>query len=176
MVKPIKYAQKASHGVSVRRAGKNKATKLRKSITAGTVVILLTGQFKGCRVVVLKQLASGMLLVTGPYAVNGVPLKRVNQRYVIATSLKMDVGSIDTASVTDEWFKRESPNVRKVKDEEGFFAKSSEKKAVSSEKKAVQKKVDTGILAAIKKDKVLGKYMKSKFALTSGMKPHAMSF
>jgi large subunit ribosomal protein L6e len=54
----------------------------------------------------LKNLPSGNLLVSGPYAVNGVPLKRVNPAFVIATSTKVSLDGVN-ANVDDAWFKRQ---------------------------------------------------------------------
>eukprot|EP00355_Strombidium_rassoulzadegani_P004142 CAMPEP_0168617618 /NCGR_PEP_ID=MMETSP0449_2-20121227/5633_1 /TAXON_ID=1082188 /ORGANISM="Strombidium rassoulzadegani, Strain ras09" /LENGTH=219 /DNA_ID=CAMNT_0008658435 /DNA_START=77 /DNA_END=736 /DNA_ORIENTATION=+ len=148
-------------------------TKLRASITPGTVLILLAGHFKGKRVVFLKQLPSGLLLVTGPYSVNGVPVKRVNQAYVIATSTKVDVSAVDTAKFDDKYFKAEAKD-KKAKGEEGFFSEEATKKELPAEYVANQKAVDAALSKSLNED--LTNYLKNRFTLRDGMKPHLMSF
>lgn len=78
-----------------------------KTLTPGKVLILLAGKFRGKRVVFLKQLASGLLLVTGPHKVNGVPLRRVNPAYVLATSATVPLDGVNVANVDDKYFRRE---------------------------------------------------------------------
>mmetsp|Transcript_2302 Transcript_2302/g.3557 ORF Transcript_2302/g.3557 Transcript_2302/m.3557 type:complete len:185 (-) Transcript_2302:54-608(-) len=150
------------------------SAKLRKSITPGTVLILLGGQFRGKRCVFVKQLESGLLLVTGPYTINGIPMRRVNQRYVIATSLKLDLNGSDYSSVTDEYFKREDTKKKQKKSESGFFAQQTEKKGPSEEKKEGQRKMDEGLVSGM--DHMTKIYLKTLFSLTERMYPHELKF
>ena len=150
-------------------------TKLRASITPGTILILLAGHFKGKRVVFLRQLESGLLLVCGPYGVNGVPIKRVNQCYVIATSQKVDVAGVDTAKFNDAYFKK-SAKVRSKKSEEDFFQGEEEKKELPASYIEDNKALDAKLGPVIDKVPYLKGYMATKFTLRSGDKPHEMKF
>lgn len=152
-----------------------KKTQLRSTITPGTVLILLAGRFRGKRVVFLNQLESGLLLVTGPFRLNGVPLRRVAQAYVIATSTKVDISSVSLPeSINDAYFKADK-KADKTKEAE-FFNGNEEKKLLSDDNKKAQKDVDAAVLAAVKKVDNLAKYLKTPFGLSKGDKVHEMKF
>ncbi|KNB44988.1 60S ribosomal protein L6 [Blastocystis sp. subtype 4] len=146
-----------------------KPTKLRATITPGTVLIILAGRFAGKRVVFLKQLPSGLLLVSGPYQVNKVPLRRVNQRYVVATSTKVDISSVKIPqAVNDAYFKAPAK-----KSEELF---SKEYVVARRERKANQEAVDAELMKCIEKVPMLKEYLHERFTLQRGDRPHDMKF
>ncbi|WVQ82127.1 hypothetical protein IAT38_004255 [Cryptococcus sp. DSM 104549] len=148
---------------------------LRSSITPGTVLILLAGRFSGKRVVFLKQLDSGLLLVSGPHKLNGVPLRRVSQAYVIATSTKVDISAVTVPeSVNDAYFTK--AKAAKSTKEGEFFGEGKEKKAFPEEKKSEQKAVDAALIASIKKVDNLAKYLKSSWGLSKGDRFHELKF
>jgi large subunit ribosomal protein L6e len=145
--------------------------KLRSSITPGTILILVSGKFQGKRVVFLKQLSSGLLLVSGPMKLNGVPIRRVNQAFVIATETKIDVSKVDVNSIDDDFFKVDAPKKKKE-----LLAEPEAKVEVSAERVAAQKKTDLALLAIVKKTPGLKGYLSTPFTLTNGQYPHALKF
>mmetsp|Transcript_17987 Transcript_17987/g.31479 ORF Transcript_17987/g.31479 Transcript_17987/m.31479 type:complete len:242 (-) Transcript_17987:51-776(-) len=162
----------------VKRNFTPRPTRLRKSIEAGSVLILLSGRFRGKRVVFLKQLESGLLLVNGPFSVNGVPLRRVDQAYVIATSTKVDISGVKLDDKIDDKFFKLAKVAAPKDDENKFFNKKEAKKdrKVSDERRKLQKSVDDQLVAAIKKVSNLKAYIGSRFTLTNGQYPHELKF
>mmetsp|Transcript_7327 Transcript_7327/g.12105 ORF Transcript_7327/g.12105 Transcript_7327/m.12105 type:complete len:184 (-) Transcript_7327:146-697(-) len=151
-----------------------KACKLRASITPGTVLILLSGHFRGKRCIFLKQLKSGLLLVTGPYSVNGVPMKRVNQAYVIATTTTVPLPAKLPVECDDAYFAKEA--VAAAEGEDKFFAAAKTKTVTSEQRKTDQAAMDKALAPAVKKVEMLEAYLQAKFSLKKGDKPHEMQF
>jgi len=157
---------------------KSHTRRIRSSITPGVVAIVLAGVHKGKHVVVLKSLASGLLLISGPMAANGCPLRRINQRFVIATKTKIDVSKVKIPeSINDEYFARVKADSKKK--EGDIFESKKVEYAPSEQRKKDQVEVDKQILAAIKSHSegaALKKYLGSTFGLTKGQYPHNMVF
>ncbi|KAF2188334.1 60S ribosomal protein L6-B [Zopfia rhizophila CBS 207.26] len=154
--------------------------KPRASLQPGTVVILLAGRFRGKRVILLKHLPQGVLLVTGPFKVNGVPLRRVNARYVIATSTKVDLKGVDEGvlkKASEEGYFTKDKATKKP-GEEAFFKQGEkpEKKETAKNRVEDQKAVDKALLTTIKREAHLLDYLSSSFSLRKSDRPHAMVF
>lgn len=155
-----------------------KAPILRKSLKPGVICIILAGRHRGKRCVFLKQL-DDTILVTGPYKINGIPLRRIYPSYVIACSgVTIDVSSIDLSKYTKEYFsqsKKSKKSIKKDKSEETLFGEK-EKKQLDSSRIEDQKAVDTPIIEAALKVPHLVKYLSSTFFLSKTDLPHLMKF
>merc|ERR1711976_708436 len=151
---------------------------LRSSLTPGRIAVVLAGVHKGKRVVVLKQLASGLVLITGPMKVNGCPMRRINQIYLLATETSINVDSVKIAdNINDDYFKRAkaAKGPKKTEGSADIFTNKKEDYKPSDQRKADQDAVDKQVLEAIKKHPEgasLKAYMKATFSLSKGQYPH----
>lgn len=184
---PMRYAPPKGSAKHV-----NKPTKLRKSLKPGTVCIILAGRHQAKKCVFLKQLKrSGLLLVTGPHKINGIPLRRVDQKHVIATSQRIDLSAFEVPGRIDDLFfkntrgtKRNSTTkvteaLLKDKKEKAKSKKTQKRFGPSIDRKKAQAEVDTAVIKAFKKHKeknLMIRYMKRQFGLIGDRYPHNMKF
>lgn len=152
----------------------------RSSLVPGAVLILLAGVNKGKRVILLKNMASGLLLVTGPFLLNGVPLRRVQPCHVIATKTKLDLSSVQLPEkLQDKLFKRVVEKRKVKKGEKTVFVPKKKSYQPNAERKELQKVVDKQVLDVIKKHpdkKPLLAYLSAMFGLKNNQYPHRLQF
>ena len=151
-----------------------KKTHISAPLTSGQVVILLSGRFRGRRVVYLKNLESGLLLVTGPYKYNGVPLKRVNAAYVLPTNTTVKVDGKVAEKIKDEFFKK--VEISRQKKEDFFEEDKKKKERDTKERTDAQNEIDTVVKKAVDGVTMMKEYLRNRFALKDGDKPHLMKF
>lgn len=181
LVKPKSYYPTKARVAKrpTKQLNKNHVRNTRKTMTPGRVLIMLAGRHQAKRVVLLKVLKSGLLLVSGPFFLNGCPLRRVSQRYVIATRTHIDLGKFKVPeNINDKYFKRQVAKKSKMGEGEIFATKKATYELVE-QRKADQKVVDKAVREAIRKRKdksVMYQYLKALFRLKSSQFPHRMKF
>ena len=158
----------------VRKCKAPKASHIAAPLTPGQVVIILSGRFRGRRVVFLKKLESNLLLVTGPYKYNGVPLKRVNAAYVLPTNTKLKVSEDVAKNVEDKFFDR--VKIERTKEEDFFEDEKKKKDRITEDRKKMQNEIDTSVKKAVDEVPMMKEYLRNRFALKNGDKPHLMKF
>jgi large subunit ribosomal protein L6e len=129
------------------------------NLKIGSVIILLSSSFQGKKAILLKITKSGLFVVSGPYKINGIPLRRVNPRYTIPTRIEIDVTGINTAILNDEYFtvlKRSQKNQNNNFKNRIIMAHNLRQTYID---RCLQKKIDT--------DFFLGAYLKSNYVNTS---------
>lgn len=84
---------------------------------------------------------------------NRVPLLRVSQSRVIATSTKLDITSLNL-SINDTYFSPKS----------------------TDNKEETQKSVDDKLIACIEKTPLMKEYLHARFTIGKGSRPHDMKF
>jgi large subunit ribosomal protein L6e len=165
-------------------AYKNHRRTYKAGIEPGRVVIVLAGRHKGKRVVVLKTLPSGLLLVTGPHIINGCPVRRMHQMFTIVTSTKLDISKVKIPeAINDKYFKRVRTDNKKKqsKKTEGgdIFETKAEQFKPNEQRKKDQVEVDKQLVEIIRKSadkKLLFSYLGSFFQLRNHQFPHKLKF
>lgn len=106
---------------------------------------------------------------------NGVPLRRVNQAYVIATTTQVDITGVssDLAKFDDAYFARAK---KAKKSDEEFFAEKGTKPEIDPKRVADQKVVDDKLMAKISAKPNLKEYLSARFSLSKNERPHEMKF
>lgn len=165
---------------------KNHPRRFKKGLEPGRVLIILAGKHRGKRVVLLKTLSSGLLLVSGPFKLNACPLKRMHQKFVIVTRTKIPFDGVKIPKhINDKYFKSKkvsSSKGKKTKQGGNIFAKG--KKTTSNKPNRVrgedQRVVDKQVLQAIKEKmgdkKTILAYLGSFFYLRNHIYPHNLKF
>jgi len=153
---------------------------LRKSLVPGTVLIMVSGPYRGKRCVFLKQLKkSGLLLVNGPFRVNGVPIRRLNQAYVIATPTRIPIHFKIPAIFDDKYFKRRKTEKKKkptISTPDDAFTPKPKKRPYPKDRKDAQRKLDDLMVPIIQKKPLLSRYLRARFSLSKAEYPHLLKF
>lgn len=103
----LKIEKKLNFKKPLRRKNKKTVSNLKP----GSVLILLSQKLLGKKVILINTTESGLLVVTGPFSLNGISLRRVNKKYTIQSGANLSEENFNSPTLilnsrlfNDEYF------------------------------------------------------------------------
>ena len=84
-----KSGLKIENKLNFEKSSRKKNKKTFSNLKPGSVLILLSQKLLGKKVILINTTESGLLVVTGPFSLNGISLRRVNKKYTIQSGAKL---------------------------------------------------------------------------------------
>lgn len=126
---------------------RNKKTEFK----VGSILILLGLKFYGKKCVLLRISKRGFLIISGPFAFNGISLRRINRKFASPTAITIDISRLNTSFLGDKYF--------------DFLKKSDKSNSIFDKQKLIsfhrirQATIDQYLKGEIKKNFFLKFYM-----------------
>ena len=127
----------------------------------GSVLILLSQKLLGKKAILINTTESGLLVVTGPFSINGISLRRVNKKYTMDSGATLDTEKFNSPGLkwnpllfNDEYFKTLAKSKSK-----GFDYKNHD--FVISHR-IRQNYIDKFICSSLKKDFFIKAYLQTR--------------
>lgn len=106
-----KSGLKIENKLNFKKPSTKKIKKTISNLKPGSVLILLSQKLLGKKVILINTTESGLLVVTGPFSLNGISLRRVNKKYTIQSGAELRVENFNSPTLilnsrlfNDEYF------------------------------------------------------------------------
>jgi ribosomal protein L14E/L6E/L27E len=106
-----KSGLKIENKLNFEKSSRKKNKKTFSNLKPGSVLILLSQKLLGKKVILINTTESGLLVVTGPFSLNGISLRRVNKKYTIQSGAELSVENFNSPTLilnsrlfNDEYF------------------------------------------------------------------------
>ena len=97
--------------LNFKKPSRRKNKKTVSNLKPGSVLILLSQKLLGKKVILINTTESGLLVVTGPFSLNGISLRRVNKKYTIQSGAELSIEKLNSPTLilnsllfNDEYF------------------------------------------------------------------------
>ena len=98
----------------------------------------------------------------------------MNAAYVIPTDTKVKYDGKEAEKIDDKFFQR--VDIKREKEEDFFEEAKTKKERVTKERTDAQNSVDSAVKKAVDEVPMMKEYLRNRFALKNGDKPHQMKF